>query len=695
MMHPSVPPSCRAIRSVALHRDLPTVPGASTRALAFGLSFSSLALALRAEKDQPALPPNPGTSTPDQLAQPTPAPLALGTVPAPARGRGELFFIDAAVADPRAFWLAAPAGATVVAIPADVDSWEFMATEAARFRDLGAIHLVSHGEPGSLVLNGHRTTAADLAPRAALLRRLGSALSKNGDILLYGCDTGTGDAGRLLVTRLADFTGSDVAASANPTGTRPDADWTLEITRGLIETPTSVPADYSHTLATFSVSTISALRTALSTAATNNAVDTITLTANITAASASDVVTGPDTKPTFVVINNTDGQILTIVGGGFSLDAGHFGRALYVQAGTVDISNLTITKGLLSGNGGNTAGSAENLALGAGLYNAGTVTLSGVTLTANKSSGGGGGGGTATPNLGGCGAGGGGGGFGGIGGGTGGSGKNSSGVIAGTYVGVACSGGTGGRGGSFNGVQLCGFGGSTNGGSGGSYGGYSTGGAGGRANNGTISIGGGGGGSGYNATGGSGGNAAGGVFNSGTLTLIGSSVVSNNLGAGGGGGGGGATGQSGNGGASGKGVGAFWNTGTLRMTSAVFSGLNGNAAASGAGGFAPGATTGTVPAAVNDIHNLGTLDTAYVVADTTPPTVLSIVRRLPSTAQATTSTSATFRVTFSEAVNTPATSNFAVTAVNSSSIVGTIASVTPVSALIYDVAVTLTSGSGE
>lgn len=81
--------------------------------------------------------------------------------------------------------------------------------------------------------------------------------------------------------------------------------------------------------------------------------------------------------------------------------------------------------------------------------------------------------------------------------------------------------------------------------------------------------------------------------------------------------------------------------------------------------------------------------------DTTPPTVLSIVRRLPSTAQATTSTSATFRVTFSEAVNAPATSNFAVSAVNSSTIVGSIASVTPVSALIYDVAVTLTSGSGE
>ncbi len=84
-----------------------------------------------------------------------------------------------------------------------------------------------------------------------------------------------------------------------------------------------------------------------------------------------------------------------------------------------------------------------------------------------------------------------------------------------------------------------------------------------------------------------------------------------------------------------------------------------------------------------------------IVIDTTPPTVTSIVRRLPSTAQATTSTSATFRVTFSEPVNTPATSNFAVVAVNASTITGTISSVTPVSTSIYDVAVTITSGTGE
>ncbi len=81
------------------------------------------------------------------------------------------------------------------------------------------------------------------------------------------------------------------------------------------------------------------------------------------------------------------------------------------------------------------------------------------------------------------------------------------------------------------------------------------------------------------------------------------------------------------------------------------------------------------------------------VPDTTPPTVVSIVRQTP-TSQATSSTSATFRVTFSEAVNAPAASNFAIAAV-SSSITGSIGTVTAVNASTYDVPVTITGGSGE
>ena len=71
-----------------------------------------------------------GTTT----SRSTPAPVASGV----ATSRGELFFIDAGIADPGAFRLAAPKGGTVVCIPAGVDSWRFMSQEAARFQGLSA-----------------------------------------------------------------------------------------------------------------------------------------------------------------------------------------------------------------------------------------------------------------------------------------------------------------------------------------------------------------------------------------------------------------------------------------------------------------------------------------------------------------------------------------------------------------------------
>ncbi|WP_413427150.1 Ig-like domain-containing protein, partial [Pseudomonas sp. Pseusp3] len=201
----------------------------------------------------------------------------------------------------------------------------------------------------------------------------------------------------------------------------------------------------------------------------------------------------------------------------------------------------------------------------------------------------------------------------------------------GTLGGQAGSGGVGGYGGGYDATHMGGRGGTTTGGAGGvgvSY--YSNGGNGATATNGTISIGGGGGGAGWDKVGGAGGNAAGGIYNasSGTITVIGTSTISNNIGAGGGGGGGGGQGSNAsNGGIGGRGVGAIWNKGTLLMTTANFAALAGNAAASGAGGTAQGGgSTGTSPTSFATIYNDGgVLNTAYappptatiVVADTT------------------------------------------------------------------------------
>jgi hypothetical protein len=82
-----------------------------------------------------------------------------------------------------------------------------------------------------------------------------------------------------------------------------------------------------------------------------------------------------------------------------------------------------------------------------------------------------------------------------------------------------------------------------------------------------------------------------------------------------------------------------------------------------------------------------------IVIDTTAPTIVSINRQTPS-GQTTASNTVTFRVTYSEAVTVPGASNFSVVAVNGSSIVGTVTSVTG-TGTTRDVTVTITSGTGE
>jgi len=512
----------------------------------------------------------------------------------PARSRSEVFFIDAGVADPGAFWFAAPKSATVVCIPAGVDSWEFMAQEAEKFRGLGAIHLVSHGAPGTLVLNGRRYAAADLAAHAAQLRRLGRALTKNGDIFLYGCEAGAGREGQALLNTLAAATGADIAASSEDTGSKAKGGhWDLEVTTGPVDRSLALDAKamagYDYVLFAGTANSVSTLKADILTASNDGSDDTITITGNITFATAADAIT----------IDKTDGHTLSIVGGGFTLSGNNLARVLNITGGSVALSNLTISNGFVTGAGGKTPGTGAGLAggdaLGANILNAGTLAISNCTITGGKAAGGGGGGGGQgaagfygqAGNYGG-GAGGGGGGFGTTFGGAGGT---NFGIAGG-----AGSAGTGGTGAGSTGMGGLGGTGAANGsgsgGAGSTYGaGYTNGGNGGTAANGTTSsIGGGGGGAGYTYAGGRGGNAAGGIYNTGTLTITGSTITSN-IGAGGGGGGGASSvgPGTGNGGAGGSGVGGIWNAGgTLQIDASTNNSFTGghNIGGAGAGGQA-------------------------------------------------------------------------------------------------------------
>ena len=85
------------------------------RLLRVGLALTSTFYSLRPDSLLAKSSPRPGTPARDWPIEGGLTPLTLPERPTPSRG--ELFFIDAGVADPGAFWLAAPKGGTVVCIP--------------------------------------------------------------------------------------------------------------------------------------------------------------------------------------------------------------------------------------------------------------------------------------------------------------------------------------------------------------------------------------------------------------------------------------------------------------------------------------------------------------------------------------------------------------------------------------------------
>jgi Ca2+-binding RTX toxin-like protein len=119
------------------------------------------------------------------------------------------------------------------------------------YADLSAIHIVSHGSTGALYLGSTVLNDSNLNSYHSQLQSIGSSLSINGDLLLYGCDVAKGDAGVNFIHSLADFTGADVAASNDLTASQGEAgNTTLEVHWGSVEANTLDLSHYTGILAT-------------------------------------------------------------------------------------------------------------------------------------------------------------------------------------------------------------------------------------------------------------------------------------------------------------------------------------------------------------------------------------------------------------------------------------------------------------
>ena len=130
------------------------------------------------------------------------------------------------------------AGMDVILISAQENGFETLAQLLEGRRDIGALHILSHGSPSKVFLGADTLSSETMAQHTASLLTISQSLSPDGDILLYGCRVGDTSQGIEFVRELSILTQADIAASNDPTGNaEKGGDWELEIRTGDIEAP--------------------------------------------------------------------------------------------------------------------------------------------------------------------------------------------------------------------------------------------------------------------------------------------------------------------------------------------------------------------------------------------------------------------------------------------------------------------------
>jgi VCBS repeat-containing protein len=124
-----------------------------------------------------------------------------------------------------------PTEYSLLLIDSTTDGWQQLSQYLENRKGIEEVHLFSHAVSGALQLGTSRVDLDDLLSEetSAIWQR---ALHQEADILLYGCDLAATPSGATFVSQFALFSGADVAASIDRTGTYVNSNWDLEFTVG-------------------------------------------------------------------------------------------------------------------------------------------------------------------------------------------------------------------------------------------------------------------------------------------------------------------------------------------------------------------------------------------------------------------------------------------------------------------------------
>ena len=91
----------------------------------------------------------------------------------------------------------------VVVLEADRDGIEQVSEILADRSDLAAVHFITHGADGQIILGNTSLNSASLQQNSTAISAWGDALTETGDILFYGCNIAADSAGQSLLNDIA------------------------------------------------------------------------------------------------------------------------------------------------------------------------------------------------------------------------------------------------------------------------------------------------------------------------------------------------------------------------------------------------------------------------------------------------------------------------------------------------------------
>lgn len=160
---------------------------------------------------------------------------AQAAAPAPSAPRN-LVVIDARVENRDQLAANLPVGTTALVVDPGQDAIAAISNALAQLGKVDSIQVFSHGATGQFTLGNQTFTSQTVDQLGERLSAWRSGLNQGADIQLYGCDVGAGSAGQALVDELARWTGADVGASSNDTGSSSaGGDWNLEVRHGDVD----------------------------------------------------------------------------------------------------------------------------------------------------------------------------------------------------------------------------------------------------------------------------------------------------------------------------------------------------------------------------------------------------------------------------------------------------------------------------